>query len=72
MPLSITLESKSYQLSAAMLFKPPEVAGIGHYTAAIRFNKTWEIFDDLRENIYSISADIPVTIHSVLYTVLEN
>ncbi|XP_031621910.1 uncharacterized protein LOC116339960 [Contarinia nasturtii] len=73
-PLSITLGGKLYQLSAAILFDPPSVLEkdiIGHYSAAIRFNKTWELFDDLRENTFSMSGDTEVTIHSALYTILK-
>lgn len=67
-PLIITLDGTSYLLAAAILFAPPSnVTGLGHYTAAVRINDKYEVFDDLRPNTFTIPNNVPVCIHSLLY-----
>lgn len=67
-PLTITLNGASYLLAALILFAPPStVTGLGHYTAAVRVNDRFEIFDDLRTNTYTIDNNLSVCIHSLLY-----
>lgn len=68
-PLSVTLYGKVYQLSGAILFEPTD--GNGKYTAVVRFNRTWELYDDHRKTTYGIAGNIPVTLHTILYTLLN-
>lgn len=70
-PLSISLKGKIYQAAAAILFQPPEEAGACHYTAAVRFNKSWKVYDDLRPVEYGVRDDIQVIIHTILYVISE-
>lgn len=71
LPLTIAINSKNYQLSAAILFQPPTTPGIGHYTAVVKFNKKWTVYDDLRGTVIDIPSELPVVLHSILYTVYE-
>lgn len=67
-PLTLELGGKQYQLSAAIVYEPARGGGLGHYKAAVRCKKTWEIFDDTRTAAYSIDDTIELTIQCILYT----
>lgn len=67
-PLMISLDDKVYTLASVILFEPPRNAnGIGHYTAAVRQNNKFEVFDDLRTSTYTIDNKTEACIHSLLY-----
>lgn len=66
-PTSIQLGG-NYALAASILFTPPVIPNdIGHYTAAIRFNSNWEVFDDLRNSTYTISDSTDICVHCLVY-----
>lgn len=70
-PLVISLGDNTYLLAAAILFAPPSsVAGLGHYSAAVRINKNFEVYDDLRPRPFEIDNTTPVCIHSILYVLV--
>lgn len=70
-PVVISLDDNSFTLAAVILFSPPS-AGLGHFTAAIRINDKFEVFDDLRQSTYTIDNKLTVCVHSLLYTMSSN
>lgn len=72
LPICISLNDTNYQLAAAILFEPPETVGIGHYTAAVKFNNSWEVFDDLRPTTFSLPSSTLVNVHSILYIITKD
>lgn len=57
-----------YILLAAFLYSPGvSGADIGHYTAAIKVNDKWEIFDDLKQKSEEVSPNKAVMIHALFY-----
>lgn len=67
-PVSISLDNKAYSLATAIIFTPPgNEKGIGHYTAAVRFNNNFEVFDDLKPKTYKLNDTTPVCMQSLLY-----
>lgn len=55
-------------LFGLIMFKPPFLQrDIGHYTAAIRINNKWEVFDDMRSQSYSTSPNQSAVIHCIFY-----
>lgn len=60
--------NRTYVVSSAVLFSPPVVENeIGHYVCAVRFNKSWEVYDDLRNGTYSLRTIDKVHIHALHY-----
>lgn len=67
-PLVINVSKNKYVLFGLIMFKPPFLeCDIGHYTAAIRINNKWEVFDDMRSQSYCISSNTSAVIHCILY-----
>lgn len=67
-PVVFTLADKRYSLAATILFAPPvNETGLGHYSAAVRFDNKFEVFDDLKAKTYKLNSTTPVCVHSLLY-----
>lgn len=71
-PVVISIGNQTYALAAVVLFSPlGNVAGLGHFTAAVRINNQFEVYDDLREKPYGISKTTEVCVHSLLYVLTQ-
>lgn len=67
-PVSIAVSNKKFVLFGAFLFTPSPVPGdIGHYTAAIKINDQWEIYDDMSTKAAHWNKDKHVIIHTIFY-----
>lgn len=72
-PVVIQVFSAWYFLVGLVLFNPPIFeTDIGHYTAAIRLNNKWEIYDDMRSKPHPISANENAVIHCLFYIKASN
>lgn len=67
-PIVFLLQNKSYVLAAIIMFAPPaNERGLGHYSAAVRINNVFEVYDDLRPKTYQINKKVKVCVHTLIY-----
>lgn len=69
-PLDVIINGTQYLLVGAVLFQPPHdttVDSIGHYTAAIKVNQGFMVYDDMRTKTYHLKSTEEVVIHALLY-----
>lgn len=65
--IPIAIMNDSYVLSAAVLFSyGVSDSDIRHYTAAIKINDKWEIYDDMKQKTEEVSNK-EVIVHAILY-----
>lgn len=70
-PSTIEIMNRKYVISSAILYTPPALEnGIGHYVCAVRFNNNWEVYDDYRNETFTIENSENVIIHALHYTEL--
>lgn len=66
--LRLKLCGKRYLLFGVILFQPPQLKEtIGHYVAAVKVNKEFIVFDDLRKAPYRLEQNEDVNIHLMFY-----
>ena len=64
----MNIAGKKFVLFGAILFTPPLIPeDLGHYTAAIKLNQRWEVYDDIRNGTYEISNEETVYFSVLFY-----
>lgn len=72
-PLVINISSRKYVLFGLIVFHSPlSENDIGHYSAAIRLNNRWEMYDGLRSKPFSVSAGQEAVIHCIFYVKFDS
>lgn len=68
LPIKLEFGTKVYALFGVILFHSPLIQGdSGHYVAAVKLNKTWQVFDDLKSKTYNIKKTEKVVVHFLFY-----
>lgn len=69
-PPRLAILKKTYALLGIIIFQPPATASVdsyGHYVSAIKINNDFVIYDDLRNDMYNISANKVVGVDALFY-----
>ncbi|KAJ6648081.1 Cationic amino acid transporter 2, partial [Pseudolycoriella hygida] len=72
-PMVLDISNIEYVLFGIIIFNQPFLeSNTGHYSAAIRLNNRWEVYDDLRPKPYELPGNNRAVIHCVFYLKFGN
>lgn len=67
---TVAFGGKTFQLRGVVVFKPPlRDSDAGHYYAlSLRVGNKWEVYDDLKSKVTTLSGEEEISIHLLIFT----